>query len=969
MSRFFQRPENALKRSEDLLGVNQPAAALTLLFDVLTNKRNKSTSVNIMEPITFKFIELSVEQRKGKFVREVLHKYKLTYQTTDMESVVNVMNYYVKVSENKVKEAQATADKIIVDENIEDLEASETPESILLSTVSSELDKDRTDREIVTPWLKFLWEAYKTVLETIRKKRDPTIKNNNLIDEFQQKVAKQAFEFCLTHSRKTEFHRLCVILKGDLLVLAKHGISAFTVDDNELIQRYLNTRFIQLNTATELQLWQKAFETAEDIQLLFNISKKISKPHLADYYNKLAKIFTVGENHLFQAAALGKFYNIMRQKQDLSKEDQQKLASKVLISALSVPIINNNNNFNDGRDNNTQLLINLLRVQKTPTRELLLNDIFAKNVYNNVSPEVKELYQILEVEFHPLLITKKVAPILKTLKENEELKDYIAPLQDVILTRILQQLSQVYTTVKIDFVVNQTTFKDGDLAFSAIDIERFIMNGNKKEELNIRINHQDKTISFTNDVFSGNRTTASVGPKLVSLPVDQIRTQISRLAKRLHAASHLIETTKVEQGISTVTKAANKSKIFTAARQRMEIERRAINARTELLLKKVESRQNSVLLEEIEKDEQRRIKQEGEKELEKIRLENEIKRREKEQQDQLLQSIAKTAAAERIAEFQAKMKANNIKVDIKDTENIDSEGLINLQIEYLEQQQKEKVSKIKSAFKKLDHTVRTLHKEEIQLLSNDYDKQKIRDRKLYDLIKNTTEKASEIKYKQDIETKKRLLRMVKESKLLENERGKEYKNQINKLTEENNKLKLDAKKKRIQMIKEKIAQEKRIEEEIQQRKLKEMNKKQEEAKRLEEMEKERIRMEEEKRAKLLSKQQQQNEQEEDNNNNNKYRPSISTEASNNDNNGVSWRRSGPKTPDLSRNSSENTSSNTNAFIPVHRRQQQQQQQQQPQQQDNSKKGLESEWIRKGPKNTNTSSSTSKPGAYIPPSRR
>jgi translation initiation factor 3 subunit A len=73
----------------------------------------------------------------------------------------------LELSESKVSSAQAQAEKISID-NIEDLEASETPESLMLSTVSGEDSRDRTDREVVTPWLKFLWETYRTVLEILR---------------------------------------------------------------------------------------------------------------------------------------------------------------------------------------------------------------------------------------------------------------------------------------------------------------------------------------------------------------------------------------------------------------------------------------------------------------------------------------------------------------------------------------------------------------------------------------------------------------------------------------------------------------------------------------------------------------------------------------------------------------------------------------------------------------------------------
>ena len=86
-----------------------------------------------------------------------------------------VLKKFIELSESKVTEAQGKADEVqssldstSTTQNIDDLEASETPESILLSTVSGEQSKDRTDRAIVTPWLKFLWETYRTVLDILK---------------------------------------------------------------------------------------------------------------------------------------------------------------------------------------------------------------------------------------------------------------------------------------------------------------------------------------------------------------------------------------------------------------------------------------------------------------------------------------------------------------------------------------------------------------------------------------------------------------------------------------------------------------------------------------------------------------------------------------------------------------------------------------------------------------------------------
>ena len=36
------------------------------------------------------------------------------------------------------------------------------------AAISSEESKERSDRELIKPWLSFLWDAYRTVLDIIR---------------------------------------------------------------------------------------------------------------------------------------------------------------------------------------------------------------------------------------------------------------------------------------------------------------------------------------------------------------------------------------------------------------------------------------------------------------------------------------------------------------------------------------------------------------------------------------------------------------------------------------------------------------------------------------------------------------------------------------------------------------------------------------------------------------------------------
>ena len=54
----------------------------------------------------------------------------------------------------------------------------------MLKSVSAESDKDRSDRELVTPWFKFLWETYRTILEILR--------NNNKLEGLYAMTANRA---------------------------------------------------------------------------------------------------------------------------------------------------------------------------------------------------------------------------------------------------------------------------------------------------------------------------------------------------------------------------------------------------------------------------------------------------------------------------------------------------------------------------------------------------------------------------------------------------------------------------------------------------------------------------------------------------------------------------------------------------------------------------------------------------------
>ena len=96
---------------------------------------------------------------------------------------------------------------------------------------------------------------------------------------------------------------------------------------------------------------------------------------MANYYEKLTKIFLMSGNALYHAAAWGRYYSIISAIGGKSDEEMRRLAGQVLVSALAVPvgIQTPEGAVEDTKGKNTRLTA-LLGLSKTPNRAGLLKD-------------------------------------------------------------------------------------------------------------------------------------------------------------------------------------------------------------------------------------------------------------------------------------------------------------------------------------------------------------------------------------------------------------------------------------------------------------------------------------------------------------------------------------------------------------------------------------------------------------------
>ena len=58
-------------------------------------------------------------------------------------------------------------------------------------------------------------------------------------------------------------------------------------------------------------------------------------------------------------------------------------------------------------------------------------------------PELKNLYNILEVDFHPLKLYERIKTCMEFIGQNDDLAQYVPALEDIIVTRVLKQVPLV----------------------------------------------------------------------------------------------------------------------------------------------------------------------------------------------------------------------------------------------------------------------------------------------------------------------------------------------------------------------------------------------------------------------------------------------------------------------------------------------------------------------------------------------
>ena len=353
-------------------------------------------------------------------LKDAFIQYRSICHHQNVASFEKMIKKYHRMAENRVKKAEENEGEL-KNRKYNNVELEDTLDSILQRALSGEDQNKDTYYKSLLPWLKYLWDTYRTILLMIR--------NNIQLEILYHSIVRQAFKFCRQYHRHVEFRNLCDILRHHITNISnnqyKDQNNSINLQTNETQRLYLETRFQQLQVASELELWQEAYRTIEDIYENMQLSITIPPPSLMTvYYDKLSRIFWSSNNYLFHAYSLFKYFILassIKSEKELTADERRQWATSIVLATLVIPVdkgVEYDNLPTADTEGNIRLA-KLLGFQKEiPTRTHLLQNV-VPSILNDASIEGQKIYHLLENKCNLLLLTAQISPLLDTLEKDE----------------------------------------------------------------------------------------------------------------------------------------------------------------------------------------------------------------------------------------------------------------------------------------------------------------------------------------------------------------------------------------------------------------------------------------------------------------------------------------------------------------------------------------------------------------------
>ena len=458
---------------------------------------------------------------------------------------------------------------------------------------------------------------------------------------------------------------------------------------------------------------------------------------MAAYYEKLTTLFWVSENYLFHAFAWYKYYSLCREfHRGMSEEMKQRQASAVLLAALCIPPNYNTSSsggvFQDDvmKQKMSRMAVLLGFHTRHPTREVLLQEIKSKNLLDQVPDYLRDLYNLLEQTQDPVIMVEQTQPLLERLRKevgstydqdtgisDNTLGRYVKPLENVLLLRLIVNLSQAYHTVSLDYLQKLTT------GITFHQIEKSLVQFTQTKAITVRIDHRAGCLRF-------------------GATTDWDSSQLTVLGKSLEKVSNVIHPPTPTDRVSE----------YQRIRDSLDDDHAGLLKRKEVIEKRKEQAERDVQ-EKVRLAAQRKAEEDAARKAEEEkRIAREQRLRELEKQRKIQQELDNQEKKR----FLTAMGKNTDTMTDEQISQIDTDALQREHQEKINKKKEEAERKTKEAAKKLDYMVRAIRIEELPLIKTKYEEKIHHDRELYEKENEEKVKIAQKRWEEDVEAKKTL---------------------------------------------------------------------------------------------------------------------------------------------------------------------------------------------------------------------
>ncbi len=414
-------------------------------------------------------------------------------------------------------------------------------------------------------------------------------------------------------------------------------------------------------------------------------------------------------------------------------------------------------------------LTSLLSLQQVPTRASLIRDMIKQGVLNFVHPELKDMYEWLEVEFHPLRLSSKMEEGIKFVEKlaQPDYSQYMSALRDVTVVRLLQQVSQVYQTIELKRFISLAPPIDEHR------LEKIIVNAARNNDVQVHIEHKSQALTFGTDlnVSTGRTVGNDTGSKsniIQKMPNEQIRNQLISISRALYSCMEIVNDKYNKERNDKLRR-----EIALTYYRDEPIQRKEILKRREVIERYKEDKEKEhkdkvrqaeivTKTKQAERDEEDKTRREADQ---KRRLHEAASEKEKEEH-----RFNMKMAIDKLRESEIGRKIIEV-VGEEELYTYDPNSLNSLHITAVIKHSREQKEKLKVQYKKVDYLIRAQHEAEIPLLQKQAEEEVNRKREIQ---RAERERA--------IERRERLIRMENDKNdFLQSIRGQRHSDYVQRL--------------------------------------------------------------------------------------------------------------------------------------------------------------------------------------------